>query len=271
MTKTEIDTVIVMKNALDELRKAAETMSRCMAANHISPLPSFYDAHNRACYALGCAEALAQQGDCQCADQRDCTGACCVSKQQPVAWYDEEMDEAYTATELDGGNTDGLIPLYAGAAPTAQRCDTARVLEWMRTPNRKAAQFAFTEGPERQAAYWIEIAQGEPSAQQMELGEQKPVAWAFKNEYGITLSEGDCTTLPNGVSTPLYAGSAPAVLEAVEKLEKDAAMLLLVRDNLFKGMGKSMQKLQAESINEVLGLPKYARHQKLEATNGQGN
>lgn len=26
--------------------------------------------------------ALAQQGDCQCADQRDCTGACCVSKQQ---------------------------------------------------------------------------------------------------------------------------------------------------------------------------------------------
>ena len=30
-------------------------------------------------------------------------------KQQPVAWYDEEMDEAYTATELDGGNTDGLI------------------------------------------------------------------------------------------------------------------------------------------------------------------
>jgi len=113
--------------------------------------------------------------------------------------------------------------LYAGAAPAAQRCDTARVLEWMRTPNRKAAQFAFTEGPERQAAYWIEIAQSEPAAQQMELGEQKPVAWAFKNEYGITLSEGDCTTLPNGVSTPLYAGSAPAVLEAVEKLERDAA------------------------------------------------
>lgn len=45
-----------------------------------------------------------------------------------------------------------------------QRCDTARVLEWMRTPNRKAAQFAFTEGQERQAAYWIEIAQSEPAA-----------------------------------------------------------------------------------------------------------
>lgn len=60
-------------------------------------------------------------------------------------------------------------PRSAGAAPAAMRCDTARVLEWMRTPNRKAAQFAFTEGPERQAAYWIEIAQGEPAAQQGEL------------------------------------------------------------------------------------------------------
>lgn len=45
----------------------------------------------------------------------------------------------------------------------AARCpvDTARVLEWMRTPNRKPAQLAFTEGQERQAAYWIEIAQAE--------------------------------------------------------------------------------------------------------------
>lgn len=56
--------------------------------------------------------------------------------------------------------------MEAEAAPAAQpQCDTARVLEWMRTPNRKAAQLAFTEGPERQAAYWIEIAQGEPAAQ----------------------------------------------------------------------------------------------------------
>lgn len=47
-------------------------------------------------------EALAQQGE------------------QPVAWYDEEFDCAYTAKELDGGTSEGLIPLYAGAAPAAQ-------------------------------------------------------------------------------------------------------------------------------------------------------
>lgn len=42
-----------------------------------------------------------------------------------------------------------------------QTVDAARVLEWMRTQPRKAAQLAFTEGPDRQAAYWIEIAQSE--------------------------------------------------------------------------------------------------------------
>lgn len=30
-----------------------------------------------------------------------------------VAWYDEEIDCAYTATDLDGGTADGLVPLYA--------------------------------------------------------------------------------------------------------------------------------------------------------------
>lgn len=55
-------------------------------------------------------EALAQQGG------------------QPVAWYDEEMDCAYTATELDGGTSDGLIPLYT-AAPAPQPAQTKQVLE----------------------------------------------------------------------------------------------------------------------------------------------
>lgn len=44
----------------------------------------------------------------------------------------------------------------------ADIADAGRVLEWMRDPNRKPAQLAFTHGPERQAAYWIEIAQSEP-------------------------------------------------------------------------------------------------------------
>jgi hypothetical protein len=35
--------------------------------------------------------------------------------------------------------------------------------------------------------------------------------------------------------------------------------LLIVRDNLFRGMSKSIQKLQARSINEVLELPNFTQ------------
>lgn len=38
-------------------------------------------------------------------------------------------------------------------------CDAGRVLEWMHSEDRKPANTAFTAGPERQAAYWIEIGQ----------------------------------------------------------------------------------------------------------------
>jgi hypothetical protein len=38
----------------------------------------------------------------------------------------------------------------------AHVADAAMVVEWAMTPNRKPAQLAFTAGPERQAAYWIE-------------------------------------------------------------------------------------------------------------------
>lgn len=98
-----------------------------------------------------------------------------LGEQKPVAylaWRDgkpcyagEDVVCADPVWPVDSDDDRTSMPVYTGAAPTAQRCDTARVLEWMRTPNRKAAQFAFTEGPERQAAYWIEIAQGEPAAQ----------------------------------------------------------------------------------------------------------
>jgi len=30
--------------------------------------------------------------------------------QEPVAWYDSDMDSAYTASELDGGSEEGLTP-----------------------------------------------------------------------------------------------------------------------------------------------------------------
>ena len=35
-----------------------------------------------------------------------------ASGQEPVAWFDEEMQSAYTQAELDGGAIEGLIPLY---------------------------------------------------------------------------------------------------------------------------------------------------------------
>lgn len=41
----------------------------------------------------------------------------------------------------------------------SRECDPARVLEWMHSDDRKPANLAFTAGPERQAAYWIEIGQ----------------------------------------------------------------------------------------------------------------
>jgi hypothetical protein len=44
-----------------------------------------------------------------------------------------------------------------------------------------------------------------------------------------------------------------------ERLQKITDMLLLVRDNLFQGMSRSFQRMQAESINEVLGLHKFTR------------
>jgi hypothetical protein len=46
---------------------------------------------------------------------------------------------------------------------------------------------------------------------------------------------------------------------AEERLQEATNLLLLVRDNLFQGMPKSFQKLQAQAINEELGLPKWER------------
>jgi len=44
-----------------------------------------------------------------------------------------------------------------------------------------------------------------------------------------------------------------------QRLQIITDQLILVRDNLFRGMSKSIQKLQARSINEVLELENYIR------------
>jgi hypothetical protein len=47
-----------------------------------------------------------------------------------------------------------------------------------------------------------------------------------------------------------------------ERLHMITEQLIIVRDNLFRGMSKSMQKLQARSINEVLGLENFTESPK---------
>ena len=44
-----------------------------------------------------------------------------------------------------------------------------------------------------------------------------------------------------------------------ERLHIITEQLLIVRDNLFRGMSKSIQKLQARSINEVLELENFTQ------------
>ena len=44
-----------------------------------------------------------------------------------------------------------------------------------------------------------------------------------------------------------------------QRLQMITEQLILVRDNLFRGMSKSIQKLQARSINEVLELPNHTQ------------
>ena len=44
-----------------------------------------------------------------------------------------------------------------------------------------------------------------------------------------------------------------------ERLQMITEQLILVRDNLFRGMSKSIQKLQARSINEVLELENFTQ------------
>ena len=54
-----------------------------------------------------------------------------------------------------------------------------------------------------------------------------------------------------------------------ERLHMITEQLIIVRDNLFRGMSKSMQKLQARSINEVLELPNFTESPQRTAAVGE--
>jgi hypothetical protein len=59
----------------------------------------------RTAYAFGWFQALATERN-RAATQKE------PAQDEPVAWLDEDMDCAYTSSELDGGHVHGLIPLY---------------------------------------------------------------------------------------------------------------------------------------------------------------
>ena len=85
-----------------------------------------------------------------------------------------------------------LVAAAQWGASQAQQttADAGRVLEWMRTPNRKPANLAFTDGPERQAAYWIEIAQQRVAQQttEPELPEPEAIRHSFDG-YGYLYTD----------------------------------------------------------------------------------
>jgi hypothetical protein len=109
--------------------------------------------------------ALAQQGE---------------EQGEPVAWIDPIVGTI--RHDYERFDKSGHQPLYAAPQPAVQEetANPARVLEWMRTPNRKPAQTAFTAGPERQAAYWIEIAQGESRPQAVRAAALKEAITAIE-------------------------------------------------------------------------------------------
>jgi hypothetical protein len=68
-----------------------DARGRLLADNDASGDPLYTADQLRQAFAQGAASQLASE---------------------PTAWYDDEIDCAYTRTELDGGAEEGLLPLY---------------------------------------------------------------------------------------------------------------------------------------------------------------
>lgn len=105
------------------------------------------------------------------------------SGQQVEKWIAKASSEG--GKILDPNKLAGLAATWGASQAQQTTADAGRVLEWMRTPNRKPANLAFTDGPERQAAYWIEIAQQRVAQQttEPELPEPEAIRHSFDG-YG---------------------------------------------------------------------------------------
>lgn len=91
---------------------------------------------------------------------------------------DVEKSEAWVA-----GYAQGQKRAAEQAQPVA---DAARVIEWATSTPRKAAAHAFTEGPERQAAYWIEWAEARVVSRRLTTEQAQPVAVVTECEACFT-------------------------------------------------------------------------------------
>ena len=72
-------------------------------------------------------------------------------------------------------------------------------------------------------------------------------------EHGLRLCHAQCVTLT--FLRMIY-------MTDEERLQRITALLIIVRDNLMRGMSKSIQKLQAREINNVLGQPGFMQSPK---------
>lgn len=141
-----------------------------------------------------------------------------------------------------------MIEARCGGAAQAQQttADAGRVLEWMRTPDRKPANLAFTDGPERQAAYWIEIAQ-QRVAQQTTEEPELPERYDFvrDTERGVTEDVYTATQMHDHYQAGVRAGAAGSQ-DANEEVVTITVPL------------SHINSLQVESIKRLVARTKHA-------------
>ena len=143
-----------------------------------------------------------------------------------------------------------LVAAAQWGASQAQQttADAGRVLEWMRTPNRKPANLAFTDGPERQAAYWIEIAQQRVAQQttEPELPEPEAIRHSFDGYGWMYIDNGHGSGWRSGIDKAdaefmytaaqmhnhyqagVRAGAAGSQWQPIDSAPKDGKCLVLV-------------------------------------------
>lgn len=120
-----------------------------------------------------------------------------------AAW--ESLPEGLNSVEetgkwLHGPMLDAIRDLRAAVEDAPQQsleiADAGRVIAWARDPKRKPSSMAFTSGAERQAAYWIEWAEGECAEDVRKDADRYRQArfasrWMLNPDRAMTLAEVD--------------------------------------------------------------------------------